>query len=255
MTNEDQAMKSGDLVWVKAKIIEYSDGRFGIEIEDFLMPKLPSAVITAEQLEKWRKFYKPASSPQASAAEVEKAARLRRDQTMTVLCVLAGAPMDNLPEDIQELVVHWIPAIRKRLAATAPKTEPPKCSVCGEIGADESHAEDCYASDVTKLMDKVDAAPPPQASDAAREPKGMLQLAGTICPFHKEPLGLMDTCSNCGKIEGLLERVRAETKEEDARIAERTPFRAHAESDVDFHSGCVQTRERIAAAIRASKGA
>jgi mRNA-degrading endonuclease toxin of MazEF toxin-antitoxin module len=48
-------MKPGDLVWAKAKIIEYSDGRFGIEIEDFLMPKLPSAVITAEQVEKWRK--------------------------------------------------------------------------------------------------------------------------------------------------------------------------------------------------------
>jgi hypothetical protein len=61
------------------------------------------------------------------------------------------------------------------------------------------------------------------------------------------------------KVDNLLQaafdRVRAETKEEDAKIAEHTPFRAHAESDVDFHSGCVQTRERIAAAIRASKEA
>lgn len=35
-------------------------------------------------------------------------------------------------------------------------------------------------------------------------------------------------------------------------IARRTPFRAHAKDDVDFHSGCVQTRDGIVDAIRAA---
>lgn len=39
--------------------------------------------------------------------------------------------------------------------------------------------------------------------------------------------------------------------EECAKIAMRTPFRPHREDDIDFHSGCVQTRERIVDAIRA----
>lgn len=35
-----------------------------------------------------------------------------------------------------------------------------------------------------------------------------------------------------------------------ADTARRTPFRSHAENDFDFHSGCIQTRESIYAAIR-----
>jgi hypothetical protein len=52
----------------------------------------------------------------ANQEEIEKAARLRRDQTVTVLAVLAGAPMDNLPDDIQAIVRHWLPAIRANLS-------------------------------------------------------------------------------------------------------------------------------------------
>jgi hypothetical protein len=36
-----------------------------------------------------------------------------------------------------------------------------------------------------------------------------------------------------------------------AQSAWKTPFRAHAEDDVDYHSGCEQTQRRIIAAIRA----
>lgn len=36
-----------------------------------------------------------------------------------------------------------------------------------------------------------------------------------------------------------------------ARTANNIPFRAHSESDVDFHSGCAQTRDAIVIALRA----
>jgi hypothetical protein len=39
-----------------------------------------------------------------------------------------------------------------------------------------------------------------------------------------------------------------------AKVAYSTPFRCHATDDVDFHSGCVQTRDRIVDAIRARGG-
>ena len=39
----------------------------------------------------------------------------------------------------------------------------------------------------------------------------------------------------------------------DIEIAETTPFRAHHKDDVDFHSGCEQTRDRIVAALKAQE--
>lgn len=50
-----------------------------------------------------------------------------------------------------------------------------------------------------------------------------------------------------------LDRVREEERERCAKVAMTTPFRAHSADDVDFDSGCVQTRDRIVAAIRALK--
>lgn len=48
-----------------------------------------------------------------------------------------------------------------------------------------------------------------------------------------------------------LAAARAQAYEEAARMAFKTPFRQHGEDHVEFHSGCIQTRERIVDAIRA----
>ncbi len=47
--------------------------------------------------------------------------------------------------------------------------------------------------------------------------------------------------------------VQAE-REACAKLAQTTPFRTHHKDDIDFHSGCEQTRDRIVAAIRARTG-
>lgn len=51
-------------------------------------------------------------------------------------------------------------------------------------------------------------------------------------------------------MESMKREARKEALEEAARVANTTPFRAHRDDDVNFHSGCVQTRERIVDAIR-----
>ena len=50
--------------------------------------------------------------------------------------------------------------------------------------------------------------------------------------------------------ERVREAVEAE-REACAQDAYGTAFRCHAKDDIDFHSGCVQTRDGIVAAIRA----
>jgi hypothetical protein len=128
--------------------------------------------------------------------------------------------------------------VNKALAATAPKPEPPP-------QAGNWHVFGTHSNELGG---------PPQASGAAWVLAE--KLATEAFEKDKESGGEWFSIHKAIPIiQAAFDRVRAETKEEDAKIAERTPFRAHAESDVDFHSGCVQTRERIAAAIRASKGA
>jgi len=47
--------------------------------------------------------------------------------------------------------------------------------------------------------------------------------------------------------------VRERTLDHAINMARNTPFRCHAKDDVDFHSGCVQTRDGIIDALRALK--
>lgn len=68
----------------------------------------------------------------------------------------------------------------------------------------------------------------------------------------------VNTATNLEKIQAIIgkrladfaDSLIAEERERCAKVAERTPFRAHGVDDVDYHSGCEQTRSRIAAAIR-----
>ena len=54
-------------------------------------------------------------------------------------------------------------------------------------------------------------------------------------------------------LEQIVKAAQAEQRRKDAEIARTTPFRAHAKDDIDFHSGCEQTRDRIVAALKAQE--
>lgn len=93
----------------------------------------------------------------------------------------------------------------------------PACSVCKRIGR---HADDCYASDVTKMMDEVDAAPLPSAGvreallelrelerrmENEQSPK--LWGYGTILSYVKERIAALAPSRREALPEGLVEAV------------------------------------------------
>jgi hypothetical protein len=62
-------------------------------------------------------------------------------------------------------------------------------------------------------------------------------------------LGLLSPAQVEQREQRVIAKARRDAFQEAKVIAASTPFRAHSKDDVDFHSGCEQTRERIVRAI------
>jgi hypothetical protein len=74
---------------------------------------------------------------------------------------------------------------------------------------------------------------------------------GHTTPEKYARLGALKTDALTEQMAGRVAKAREEAMQEAYDTAHATPFRYHAKDDVDFHSGCVQTKEAILDRLRA----